>query len=103
MLIKWSEHADDDLAEILASFLNLDEEERGKRIVSLIIKSTTGLVRYPLSGKPGRMQGTRELILQKLPYILVYRALSPEILEVARVLHTSKLWPESLSEDLGLE
>jgi len=101
MLIKWSDAADNALAEILAYFISIAEEESGKSIVSQLIKSAGRLARYPLSGRPGRLQGTREIILRKLPYILVYRIVSPERVEIARALHTSRLWPNILDEDTG--
>jgi len=99
MLIRWSLAADNDLAEILAYFISIAEEENGRSVVSQLIKSAGRLARYPLSGRLGRLQGTREIILRKLPYILVYRILSSEFVEIARVLHTSRLWPNIFDED----
>ena len=103
MLIKWSLAAGNDLAEILAYFIGIAEEESGKSVVSQLIKSAGRLARYPLSGKPGRLQGTREIILRKLPYILVYRIASPELVEISRALHTSRLWPDVFDEDVEME
>ena len=47
------------------------------------------------SGRLGRVPGTFELVIQggKLPYISVYR-LAGENIEVLRVYHTSRRWPE---------
>ena len=99
MLIRWSLAADNDLAEILAYFISIAEEESGKSVVSQLIKSASRLAQYPLSGRPGRLQGTREIILRKLPYILVYRIVSSELVEISRALHTSRLWPNIFDED----
>lgn len=97
MLIDWAESADCDLSDILAYFISLDDEPTGKDIVSRLIKAAGRLSRFPLSGKPGRIRGTREIIIPTLPYALIYHIRSPELVEVVRVLHTSRLWPESLA------
>jgi plasmid stabilization system protein ParE len=39
--------------------------------------------------------GTRELVIGELPYVIPYRVLGQD-LEILRVLHTSRRWPESL-------
>jgi plasmid stabilization system protein ParE len=38
------------------------------------------------------MEGTRELVLAPLPYIIVYRV-EPEMVHIFRVIHTSEDWP----------
>ena len=55
-----------------------------------------GLARHPKSGRPGRIDGTRELVVTGLPYIVVYRV-RDETLEVAAVLHTARNWPKTLA------
>lgn len=35
----------------------------------------------------------RELVIPRLPYIVAYR-IRGEVIEVVRVLHTSRMWPE---------
>jgi toxin ParE1/3/4 len=55
-----------------------------------------GLARHPRMGRPGRIDGTRELVVTGLPYIVVYRVRG-DALEVAAVLHVARQWPERLS------
>ena len=43
----------------------------------------------PNLGRPGRIPGTRELVVANLPYILPYRVRSDTV-EILRVLHTSR-------------
>ncbi len=38
------------------------------------------------------MEGTRELVVAGLPYLVVYR-LSDQVVEVLRVLHHAQEWP----------
>jgi toxin ParE1/3/4 len=49
----------------------------------------------PQLGAPGRIPGTRELITPKTPYIVPYR-MRGTIIEIARVYHRSRRWPERL-------
>ena len=95
MLILWSAHARMDILEILAYFASLNDLSTGKSIVSRIMLSIDRLAEYPLSGRQGHIEGTREILVKNLPYLLVYRMLSSSI-EVVRVFHTPRLFPESL-------
>jgi toxin ParE1/3/4 len=48
---------------------------------------------YPLMGRLGRVEGTRELVIANTPYILIYRV-KLESVEILRVFHTSKRYPD---------
>jgi len=50
------------------------------------------LGRYPESGRPGRVGGTRELVVAGTPYVVVYRVEASAVL-VLRVLHGAQAWP----------
>lgn len=49
---------------------------------------------FPQSGRTGRANGTRELVVRGTPYILVYEVRS-EVISVLRVIHGAQQWPES--------
>jgi toxin ParE1/3/4 len=53
------------------------------------------LLENPKLGAPGRIPGTRELVIPKTPYIVPYRVRGTKI-EIARVYHTSRRWPDRL-------
>jgi toxin ParE1/3/4 len=91
MLIEWSELAEADLAEILAYFRAQHEEDNGKTVTSHLIKSVDRLTLNPLSGRIGRIKGTRELVVRRFPYIIYYRILNTKRVEIIRVLHTARL------------
>ncbi len=44
-------------------------------------------------GRPGRVKGTRELVVTRTPYIVAYR-LKRQSIQILRVLHGARLWPE---------
>ena len=54
------------------------------------------LVDFPEIGRPGRVEGTRELLVGRTSYIVPYR-ISGDVVRILRVLHDARLWPETLS------
>ena len=50
------------------------------------------LLQHPQMGRPGRKQGTRELVISRTPFIVVYR-LKGKRIELLRLLHGSQQWP----------
>jgi toxin ParE1/3/4 len=50
------------------------------------------LADYPAIARPGRVAGTRELVVVGTPYIVVYRIEASAVV-VLRVLHTAQRWP----------
>lgn len=60
-----------------------------------IVNAVEVLTDVPSSGRPGRVSGTRELVLAALPYTVAYRV-TCGVVEVLRVLHTSRRWPRRL-------
>jgi toxin ParE1/3/4 len=48
----------------------------------------------PYLGRRGRVEGTRELPLPPLPFIIVYRVVEQaDVIEVVNVIHGAKRWP----------
>lgn len=50
------------------------------------------LLQHPQMGRPGRKQGTRELVISRTPFIVVYRIKGKRI-ELLRLLHGAQMWP----------
>jgi toxin ParE1/3/4 len=55
-----------------------------------IYESPRQLLTFPALGRPGKVEGTRELVLAPLPYVLVY-VFDGEIIH--RILHGAQKWP----------
>ena len=62
--------------------------EQGDRIERQI----ETLSAYPEMGREGRVAGTRELVVNRTPFIVVYRVWAERI-EILRVLHGAQMWP----------
>lgn len=92
MRLRWTKHAERDLDEI-ASFIGQENPAAAARVVlELIDRVEAALPGRPALGRPGRVLGTRELVIGGLPYIVPYRVRDKDI-EILRVLHTSRRWP----------
>ena len=86
-----------------AALLNLDEEAAyiatedpaaTRLVVGRIVTAVNLLAGQPALGKPGRLPGTRELLVPKTRYLIPYRIRADQI-EILRVFHTSRKPPKS--------
>ena len=74
---------------------NIAQEIRRLRLACAEANEATHhLTRHPDMGRPGRVPGTRELVLPHFPYIIPYRVKAQRV-EILRVFHTSRKWPPS--------
>lgn len=94
MRLIWTEPALSDL-QALRSFIELDKPGVALNVVERILDSVDQLALFPNSGRVGRVDGTRELIVPGLPFIIAYR-IDQELVEVLRVLHGARRWPARL-------
>ena len=82
-----------DLSSI-QTYIELDSVVQAHQVIMKIILFTeTRLQTFPLSGRKGRVLGTLELVVPKLPYFVPYR-IHNNTVELLRVYHTSRLVPE---------
>jgi addiction module RelE/StbE family toxin len=90
MKLIWSPRSENELTAIVA-YIAEDNIDAALTLDSHITSSAEHLLDYPKKGKPGRVEGTRELIVHE-HYILVYEIAGDE-LQILSVLHTSRQWP----------
>ena len=57
-----------------------------------VLEAIAGLAEHPNIGRPGRVSGTRELVVSSTPYIAIYRVRANTVW-VLRVLHGARRWP----------
>ncbi len=91
MQIRWVRKALQNL-EQAHSYIAKDDLEAAIRTVLNIQMAVNQLAQFPLMGRVGRVEGTRELVLANMPYFVVYR-LQENTVEILRVLHASRRYP----------
>ena len=91
MIVRWSQEAAEDLRQIF-DYIRNDRPESAERVINEIYVRARGLVDFPKRGRTGRVAGTCELALTRLPYIVIYRE-SPVLVEIAKILHGAQRWP----------
>jgi toxin ParE1/3/4 len=91
MRLVWSRAAMRDLDE-LAAYIGMENERASELVEGRIHEEAKLLSRFPRSGRLGRVPETRERVVGRTPYILVYRIVSGRI-RVLRVYHSARKWP----------
>ena len=94
MKLEWSPFAIEDRMAIFA-FLETENPRAAVRVDEAIRTQTRRLLQFPESGRPGRIAGTRELVVSGLPYVMAYLTFVDTV-RILRVLHGSQQWPEEL-------
>jgi toxin ParE1/3/4 len=91
-MIRWTEPAADQL-ESLYEYITWDKGEQvAARIAELIGESIQGLERYPMLGRPGRVSGTRELVVAKTPFLIAY-TIDKDCIVILAIYHGAQSWP----------
>ncbi|MDO9244655.1 MAG: type II toxin-antitoxin system RelE/ParE family toxin [Rhodocyclaceae bacterium] len=92
--VAWLQAALDDLRGI-HDYIARDNPTAARQVIKAVRNNVKILQDHPACGRPGRIEGTRELVVGRYPYIVAYRQ-TAQTLEILAVVHTSRLWPESL-------
>ena len=91
MQIRWLRSALRDL-EAEVAYIEERDKEAAKQLYALIRGRVASLAQFPDLGRAGRVFGTRELVLERYPYIIPYRVKNDTV-EVLRIFHTSRKQP----------
>lgn len=92
MRVQWSAPSLSDLQGISTYIEAATNLQTANRITREIYKSAQSLKTLPNRGRTGRLAGTRELLVRRLPYIVVYQLLQDRI-AIVRILHGAQRWP----------
>jgi len=91
MEIRWSTAASRDLFRII-EYIRKENAPAAQRVAKTIYDSIGSLSTFPLRGRTGRVEGTRELPVPSLPFLVIYR-LVKDAIEIAGVIHGAQRWP----------
>jgi len=94
MQLHWTLPALQDL-QAITRYLFEQTPGNAAELVRRIHVAPIKLLELPGRGRPGRIEGTRELLVARMPYVVVYRVRGEQMVEVLRLIHTSQNWPEN--------
>jgi toxin ParE1/3/4 len=92
-MIEWTEQATRQLGQAHDYIALSNSAEVAARITMQIVTSVQQLAVYPMSGRAGRVPGTRELVISNTPFIVAYAIEKADIVVLA-VYHGAQHWPE---------
>jgi toxin ParE1/3/4 len=93
MQIIWLKTALKNLNEI-AEYIAKESPQAARQVVEVIETQVNLLATQPALGRPGRVLGTRELVISKTRYLVPYRIKNNKV-EILRVFHTSQKPPNT--------
>jgi toxin ParE1/3/4 len=91
MQVKWVRKALQNL-EQAHEYISKEDSAAAARTILKIQAAVQQLSSFPMMGRAGRAEGTRELMIVNTPYFVVYR-LKGSSVEILRILHTSRRYP----------
>jgi toxin ParE1/3/4 len=97
MRLEWSILAQAD-RDAIFDYIEGDSPRAAFTVDDRIREQVETLARFPESGRPGRIEGTRELVISGAPYIVAYRVAGTTV-RILRVLHGSRRWPDDMPEE----
>jgi toxin ParE1/3/4 len=96
MRLEWSIFAQAD-RDAIFDYIEADSPQAAVTVDDRIRAQVETLAQFPQSGRPGRVEGTRELVITRTPYIVAYR-IHRDAVRILRVLHGARRWPVDVPE-----
>ena len=94
MTVVWSPRAIGHLAA-LRDWIARENPGAAARTATTLLAAVDRLAELPNLGRPGRVSGTRELVVPGTRYVIPYR-MRGEGLEIIAVFHGRQRWPRRL-------
>lgn len=89
--VRWTRTALRDLVAI-GEYIEQDNPIAARSVVSRLHQACERLTEFPERGRIGRVEGTRELVIPRLSFIIVYR-LVPDGIELLTIVHGAQQYP----------
>jgi addiction module RelE/StbE family toxin len=96
--LEWSVYAQAD-RDAIFDYIEADSPQAAVAVDDRIREQIETLARFPRSGRPGRIERTRELVISRTPYIVAYRIQEEDTVRILRVLHGARRWPEDMADE----
>jgi toxin ParE1/3/4 len=89
--IRWSPAAADDL-EAIYNYLSEHHPSLVQSTIRRLYDGARSLKQFPNRGRAGQKEGTRELVMAPMPYVIVY-SVEPQMVHILRLVHASEERP----------
>ncbi len=93
-MIQWTEQAIRQLDQAHDYIALSNSEEVATRIAAQIVTTIQQLTAFPMSGRSGRVPGTRELVISNTPFVAAY-AIDHGRIVILALYHGAQQWPEA--------
>jgi addiction module RelE/StbE family toxin len=93
--IDWTEQAARQVGQAYDYIALSNSEGVAAEIAMQIVTGVQQLIRFPMSGRLGRVPGTRELVISSTPFIAAY-TIQPDRIVILAIYHGAQRWPEVL-------
>lgn len=94
--LRWTRPALSDLIEAQA-FIAQDDLQAAQQVAQRVWDAASNLRNNPDIGRPGHVMGTREWVVTRTPYLIVYRIKNGSV-EILRVWHARRDWQNESAE-----
>lgn len=92
MHIRFQDTAEADL-EAIRSYIEPESPRGLERVLTAIFTVAEQLESFPLMGRVGNVEGTREIVVPRTPFRLIYTLDDPHFIDIIRVLHGARQYP----------
>ena len=93
MKVVWTRRASRHLRSAYDYWTGESSESAAEDMLDRIFSTVEILQRFPEAGRPGRVAGTRELVIVPTPFLVAYR-IHRGTIEILSLLHGARKWPE---------
>jgi toxin ParE1/3/4 len=93
--VVWTRKASRHLRAAYDFWARENSETAADTMLDRIFSAVELLERFPEAGRPGRIAGTRELVIAPTPFLVAYRV-RPSKVEILSLLHGARKWPEKI-------
>ena len=92
--IEWTEESTRQLDQAHDYIALSNSEEVASRITMQIVTTIQQLAAFPMSGRSGRVPGTRELVISNTPCVAAY-TIDHDRIVILAIYHGAQQWPEA--------
>ena len=96
MKLVWSHYALADRREIF-SYIEADDPRAAITVDERIQIGVRRLTDFPESGRIGRVEGTREIVIARTRYVAAYQ-IRDDAVRILRVIHSARIWPDEMPD-----